>query len=132
MVKYIKHYYVDCANPATFLTNTNAGIDGKTHPKLDGLDVKFWFADSNGIDYCLSLVPESTEITSVSGLEEMTYSNWANDVETQFNAQKSIVANDSIQLDRLNMTIEEVMALVLDKNSVETMLTSFQTLNPLL
>ena len=130
MVKYIKHYYVDGADLSTFLTTTNTGTDGKTHPRIDGLDVKFWFLDSNGIDYCLSLVPDTTEIVLVTGLEEMTYSDWANEVEGHFDNQKTIVANDSALLEQLNMTSEEVMALTLDKDSVETMLMGFQALVP--
>lgn len=128
MAKYIKHYYVDNADLTTFLTTTNTGTDGKTHPRIDGLDVKFWFVDTNSIDYCLSRIPDSTIITPVTGLEEMTYSDWANDAENQFNIQKSIVANDSTQLELLNMTFEEVMALTLDKDSVETILASFESL----
>lgn len=132
MTKYIKQYYVDGADLVTFLTTTNIGTDGKTHPRIDGLDVKFWFIDTNGIDYCLSLVPDSTEITAVTGLEELSYSDWANDVETNFNSRKNEIANDPVQLEKLNKTAEEVMSIVLNKESPETMLADFQSLVPLL
>lgn len=130
MTKYIKHYYVDGADLTTFLTDTNIGSDGKTHPRIDGLDVKFWFVDNNGIDYCLSVVPDSTTITQVTGLEEMAYDDWANEVETHFNNRKTDVSNDAVLLEQLNMTSEEVMALALNKDSVESMLLSFPGLNP--
>ena len=130
MTKYIKHYYVDGADLTTFLTDTNIGSDEKTHPRIDGLDVKFWFVDNNGIDYCLSVVPDSTTITQVTGLEEMAYDDWANEVETHFNNRKTDVSNDAVLLEQLNMTSEEVMALALNKDSVESMLLSFPGLNP--
>ena len=132
MTKYIKHYYVDGTDLTTFLTDTNIGKDGKTHPRIDGLDVKFWFIDNNGIDYCLSVIPESTTITQVTGLEEMAYNDWANEVEIHFNNRKLEVSNDALLLERVNMTSEEAMALVLNKDSVEAMLLSFQSLEPLL
>ena len=128
MAKYIKHYYVDGADLTTFLTDTNIGSDGKTHPRIDGLDVKFWFIDNNGIDYCLSVVPDSTIIIQVNGLEELSYNDWANEVEIHFNNRKTDVSNDALLLERANMTTEEVMALVLNKDSVESMLRSFQSL----
>ena len=130
MAKYLKHYYVDGADLTTFLTDTNIGTDGKTHPIIDGLDVKFWFVDANGIDYCMSVVPDTTTILPVTGLEEMVYTDWANEVETHFNNRKTEVANDSIQLEQLNKTAEEIMALTLDKESVESMLLGFQNLIP--
>ena len=132
MAKYIKHYYVDGADLTTFLTTTNTGTDGKTHPRIEGLDVKFWFVDNNGIDYCLSVVPDTTEIVPVTGLEEMAYGDWVAVIENQFNNQKAIVANDPVQLGQFNMTSEEVMALTLNQESIETMASSFQSLYPLL
>lgn len=129
MTKYIKHYYVDGKDLTTFLTDTNVGIDGKTHPRIDGLDVKFWFNDTNNIDYCMSVVPDTTSITPVTGLEEMSYTNWAIEVESQFNLRKTEVANDSTMLERLGKTREDVLAFVFDNQSVESMTSSFTQFN---
>ena len=50
MAKYIKHYYVDGDNLVEFFVDKNMGPNGKTHPRIDGLDVKFWFVDSNELN----------------------------------------------------------------------------------
>ena len=128
MTKYIKHYYVDGADLTTFLTDTNTGTDGKTHPRLDGLDVKFWFVDSNGIDYCLSLVPDTTTITPAAGLEEMAYAVWAADAAQQFDQQKQAASQNAELLTAIEKTAEQVLALTFDATSTESMLTSFAQL----
>ena len=128
MTKYIKHYYVDGADLTTFLTDTNTGTDGKTHPRLDGLDVKFWFVDSNGIDYCLSLVPDATTITPAAGLEEMAYAVWAADAAQQFDQQKQAASQNAELLTAIEKTAEQVLALTFDATSTESMLTSFAQL----
>lgn len=130
MAKYLKHYYVDGADLTTFLTDTNTGTDGKTHPRIQGLDVKFWFLDSNGIDYCLSVVPDETAITPVAGLQELSYSDWAADAQGQFEAQRSRVATDADLLARLGKTAEQVQATAFNTASVDTMLASFAELAP--
>ena len=63
-MKYLKHYWisvVDCGyccheNPVE-----------KRHPEAEfpGLDVKIWMHDEDGIDVCLSAVPDSTPVADV-------------------------------------------------------------------
>jgi hypothetical protein len=106
------------------------GPNGKTHPRIDGLDVKFWFVDSNGIDYCMSVVPDETVITPVNGLGEGTYSQWANEIQGQYEAQRASVASNSDMLTRLSKTEAEVLAMAFDNSSVESMLASFAQLAP--
>ena len=130
MAKYIKHYYVDGENLVEFFIDKNMGPNGKTHPRIDGLDVKFWFVDNNGIDYCMSVVPDETVITPVSGLGEGTYEQWASEISAQFELQKSSVANNSDLLTRLGKTGAEVLAMSFDNSSVESMLASFAQLAP--
>lgn len=125
MAKYLKHYYVDGSDLVTYLLDTNIGRDGKTHPRITGLDVKFWFHDNNGIDYCLSVVPDSTSITQTAGLEELTYADWVSDVQEKFTAQKTALANDTNELTRLNLTAEQVQAMTFDSTTVDTMVSSF-------
>jgi len=130
MAKYIKHYYVDGENLTEFFVDKNMGPNGKTHPRIDGLDVKFWFVDGNGIDYCMSVVPDETEITPVNGLGEGTYSQWSNEIQGQFEAQRASVASNSDLLTRLGKTEAEVLAMAFDNSTVESMLASFAQLAP--
>ena len=88
-MKYIKHYWVD-ASSKEWLTTTNDAPNGKTYPynifSHDDLDVKILLTDSDGIDVCLSELPDSVTITEVAigtkkALVELT--------ETQFNSVKT-------------------------------------------
>ncbi len=130
MAKYIKHCYVDYGNLEEYFTDKNMGPNGKTHPRLDGLDVKFWFADSNGIDYCLSVVPDSTMITESSGLSNMTYNTWSSEISDHYTTARASVSANSEICTKLNMTSEQVLALPFDNTDVDSMLASFAQLNP--
>jgi hypothetical protein len=130
MAKYLKHYYVDGSNLSEYFTDKNMGPNGKTHPRLVGLDVKFWFVDSNGIDYCLSELPDSTPVTETNGLFVLTYQDWANEAETHFNTLKAQTASNSELLQLLDKTEPEVLAMTFDKTSTETMVASFNQLAP--
>ena len=92
-MKYAKHYWVDYGNNA-WLTTTNDASNGKTHPfavpnnplSAVDVDVKIWLTDSDGIDVCLSEVPDSVTITEVAvgtkkAVIELT--------ETQYNTVKT-------------------------------------------
>lgn len=130
MAKYIKHYYVDGENLVEFFTDKNMGPNGKTHPRIDGLDVKFWFVDENGIDYCMSVVPDETVITPENGLGEATYAAWSSEIAGQFEAQRTVVANSTELLTRLGKTKAQVLAMTFDNASVDSMLASFAQLVP--
>jgi hypothetical protein len=106
------------------------GPNGKTHPRIDGLDVKFWFVDSNGIDYCMSVVPDETVITPENGLGEGAYNVWASEIQGQYEAQRASVASNSDMLTRLGKTEAEVLAMAFDNSSIESMLASFSQLAP--
>ena len=88
-MKYVKHYWIDHVTNA-WLTTTNDTSNGKTHPynvfSQNDLAVKVWLTDSDGIDVCLSEVPDSVTITEVAvgtkkALIELT--------ETQYNSVKT-------------------------------------------
>lgn len=109
--RYLKHNYVDGNNPQVFLTNTNVGTDGKTHPKIKNLDVKVWASDNNGIDYCLSVLEDdSVNLTAAQGLEILSFSEWANECETAFN---KVISQNNLQDENFSInktslaTIEE-------------------------
>lgn len=125
MAKYIKHYYVD-ALTGQYLLDTNHTGNSKTHPDLAGLNVVFWFVDNNGIDYCISTVTDSTMVPSVTGVEELTYQNLVSDVSAQFNTTKSQIIANSVYLQELGKTAEEVAAFVIDTTDIDTLRNSFQ------
>lgn len=83
MTKYLKHYWKKNGN-----WMTTANEVEQHHPEADyaGLGVKVWMHDSDGVDVCLSEVPDSTEISTITvgsknAVIELT--------ETQFNSVKT-------------------------------------------
>ena len=99
MTKYLKHYW---KSGGSWLTTTN--VVGQTHPKSDypGLDVNVWMHDSDGVDVCLSKVPDSTAISTIAvgsknAVIELT--------ETQFNSVKTPL-NESDTLRQAAMEAE--------------------------
>ena len=83
MAKYLKHYWKKNGN---WLTTSNE-VE-QHHPEADysGLGVKVWMHDSDGVDVCLSEVPDSTGISTITvgskkAVMELT--------ETQFNSVKT-------------------------------------------
>ena len=83
MTKYLKHYWKKNGN---WLTTANE-VE-QHHPEADyaGLGVKIWMHDSDGVDVCLSEVPDSTAISTITvgsknAVIELT--------ETQYNSVKT-------------------------------------------
>ena len=92
MTKYLKHYWKD-GNSGEWLTTSN--IVGHRHPEAEyaGLDVGIWMHDSDGVDVCLSEVPDSTAISTITvdsknAVIELT--------ETQFNSVKTPLDEESV------------------------------------
>jgi hypothetical protein len=116
-IRYLRHYYVDGSDKKTFLVNTNIGKDGKTHPNIRNLQVKYWTVDTAGIDYCLSIVDDDDAIIpTTNGIEVLSFENWANRVETVFN---NLIEQSNLQ--DQNFT--------LDKTSLESLESSFETVS---
>ena len=63
-MQYLKHYWIH-AHSGTYCCEDNP-VE-KRHPEAEfpGLDVKIWMNDENGIDVCLSQVPDGVTITDV-------------------------------------------------------------------
>ena len=83
MTKYLKHYWKKNGN---WLTTANE-VE-QHHPEADypGLDVNIWMHDSDGVDVCLSKVPDTTGISTITvgsknAVMELT--------ETQYNSVKA-------------------------------------------
>ena len=56
MAQLVKHYFKTLSGD--WATNTTKGL---VMPKIEGLDIKYWMTDSNGVQYMLSHVPETRE-----------------------------------------------------------------------
>ena len=67
-MKYLKHYWI-CVHSGNYMCGNNP-VE-KRHPEAEfpGLDVRIWMHDEDGIDVCLSRVPDSTTITDVTNPE---------------------------------------------------------------
>ena len=67
-MKYLKHYWIH-AHSGTYCCEDNP-VE-KRHPEKEfpGLDVRIWMHDEDGIDVCLSRVPDSTAITDITNPE---------------------------------------------------------------
>ena len=63
-MKYLKHYWI-CVQDGNYCCEDNP-VE-KRHPEAEfpGLDVKIWMHDENGIDVCLSQVPDGVSIVDV-------------------------------------------------------------------
>jgi hypothetical protein len=63
-MKYLKHYWI-CVNTGNYCY-CESPVE-KRHPEAEfpGLDVKIWMHDEEGIDVCLSAVPDTTTITDI-------------------------------------------------------------------
>jgi hypothetical protein len=67
-MKYLKHYWI-CVHSGNYMCGNNP-VE-KRHPEAEfpGLDVRIWMHDEDGIDVCLSRVPDSTAITDITNPE---------------------------------------------------------------
>ena len=64
-MQYLKHYYVDDGSNVFCCEAPDAAY--KRHPwkEYEGLDVKIWLSDVDGIDVCLSQIPDSTPAATI-------------------------------------------------------------------
>ena len=83
MTKYLKHYWKKNGN---WLTTANE-VE-QHHPEADypGLGVKIWMHDSDGVDVCLSEVPDSTGISTITAGSKNAVIELT---ETQYNSVKT-------------------------------------------
>ena len=64
-MQYLKHYYVDDASNVFCCESLEPAY--KRHPwkEYEGLDVRIWLSDIDGVDVCLSELPDSTPVATV-------------------------------------------------------------------
>lgn len=107
-MKYIKHYYVDPVTLEPFSTDASVGVNGKTHPPIPNLDVKFWLTDTNGVDICYSVIGD-IDVSSVAGVTELTEEEWFNEVEADFLKQKENRKN------QVFVIVQQIKSEIIDK-----------------
>jgi hypothetical protein len=68
-MKYLKHYWISVVNGG-YCCHENPVL--KRHPEAEfpGLDVRIWMHDANGIDVCLSAVPDTTEVNDITDVHD--------------------------------------------------------------
>lgn len=65
-MQYIKHYYVNDETNQFCLELPDPRY--KRHPwkEYPGLDVRIWLSDSDGVDMCISALPDETTVTTIA------------------------------------------------------------------
>ena len=98
-MQYIKHYWID-VNSGDYRCDEN--IVEKRHPEAEfpGLDVAIWSHDPDGIDICISKVPDEVAITEITDeewgkklVQQITEAQFTN-IET-LNSEVSILFQES-------------------------------------
>ena len=81
-MKYLKHYWIAVRGGGWCTTENPVE---KRHPEAEyeGLDVQVWMHDPDGIDVCLSRVPDTTAISTIT---EGSKNAVIEITETQFNS----------------------------------------------
>ena len=63
-MKYLKHYWI-CVHSGNYMCGNNPVERRHPEAEFPGLDVRIWMHDEDGIDVCLSRVPDTTTITDI-------------------------------------------------------------------
>lgn len=84
-MKYLKHYWISVVNGG-YCCHENP-VE-KRHPEAEfpGLDVRIWMHDENGIDVCLSQVPDTTEVNDIFDVHDETLKVVQALTEEEFNS----------------------------------------------
>lgn len=108
-MQYLKHYWIH-AHSGTYCCEDNP-VE-KRHPEAEfpGLDVKIWMHDENGIDVCLSQVPDGVTITDV--IDEHNGKKVVQKLtETEFNSvQTPLLESQTLRQEAQQETDEAVKA----------------------
>jgi hypothetical protein len=84
-MKYLKHYWISVVDGG-YCCHENPVL--KRHPEAEfpGLDVRIWMHDQEGIDVCLSAVPNTTEVQDIYDVHDETLKVVQVLTEEQFNS----------------------------------------------
>ncbi len=109
-MKYLKHYWIH-AHLGTYCCEDNP-VE-KRHPEAEfpGLDVRIWMHDQNGIDVCLSRVPDSTPVADVFDVHDETIKVVQVLTEEEFNSvQTSLFESQTLRQEAQQETDEVLKA----------------------
>ena len=100
-MQYIKHYWID-ANSGYYRCDEN--VVEKRHPEVEfpGLDVRIWSTDPDGIDICISKVPDGVTFNEITD-EESGKKLVQQITESQFTNIETL----NSQVNTLSMEIQE-------------------------
>ena len=115
-MQYLKHYWINI-NTGTYSSDSNP-VE-KRHPEAEfpGLDVKIWMHDVDGIDVCLSQVPDGAVINNV--IDNVTGKTVVKSLtEQEFNSVQ-IPLNESYTL-RQEVNLETDETLKAEKEAAAT------------
>ena len=138
MTQYIKHYYKKTSDDTwitsiqkTYNSDTNQWITDtsyverrKPEKEYPGLGTKVWIKDPEGIDICLSELPDSTSVENVSydGKKVVEILN-----EDQFNAVKNLVDTSYSLFNEAEKFSEEARSLEEGSDEKNTKLQEYET-----
>lgn len=109
-MKYLKHYWISVVNGG-YCCHENP-VE-KRHPEAEfpGLDVRIWMHDQNGIDVCLSRVPDTTEVNDIYDVHDDTLKVVQALTEEEFNSVAiPLQESQSLYSDAMIETDEELKA----------------------
>ena len=117
MAKYIKHSWKKVSDNSWITTDKT--VVEKRHPEAEyaGLGVKIWMKDSDGVDVCLSEIPDSTSAADITEGSKKAVQVLT---ETQYNTVKTpyfeaqVLWNEAEELTGDDKTAKETAAAAKD------------------
>ncbi len=107
-MKYLKHYWISVIDGG-YCCHENP-VE-KRHPEAEfpGLDVKIWMHDQNGIDVCLSEVPDSTPVADIFDVHDETLKVVQVLTEEEFNSVQTPLLESQTLRQEAQQETDEVL-----------------------
>jgi hypothetical protein len=109
-MKYLKHYWISVIDGG-YCCHENP-VE-KRHPEAEfpGLDVKIWMHDEDGIDVCLSQVPDNTPVADIFDIHDETLKVVQVLTEEEFNSvQTPLLESQTLRQEAQQETDETIKA----------------------
>ena len=109
-MKYLKHYWISVIDGG-YCCHENP-VE-KRHPEAEfpGLDVRIWMHDEDGIDVCLSRVPDSTPVADIFDIHDETLKVVQVLTEEEFNSvQTPLLESQTLRQEAQQETDETIKA----------------------
>jgi hypothetical protein len=108
-MKYLKHYWISVVDGG-YCSHENPVL--KRHPEAEfpGLDVKIWMHDQEGIDICLSTVPDTTEVNDIFDVHDANLKVVQVLTEAQFNSVADPLAESDQLSQQASQETDEAVA----------------------